>query len=1626
MTTEIVLTLDFFLRDWNDASPDRAQLWACVQPHVIKGQGAAEFTSLEEWIRDSATGAAFSYRLTSPATTGEPVPINFCDNVNVALDVERAAGTTRIANDRRRGVGVKDSVAAADIARVNREIEDERTQKNMTPNQSKTVDIVPGPFAAGYNSTLRTALSGQPAQIEQFEHILKLAFWGGTRRYIPTSAINTGDVSVMQLPESDASLLVTNLHSLNGLLFLLGTRRDLAALNAIEDIRIVLDADGTVLSVDGHDADAATSIRAFFSKLTPAIVLSDPPRAAWDRDVATRVYAIDNFAGLSHEPKLGPWYRRQNETTATAQRRLLSKMKRFVVRFDEHRPEPAPLPDWSKLSWAVWDSFQVTIAPYRRFPAARSANGPLQLQPAPGDRERFEVDLRTDPQMFLRGDARLVDAQGVDHAASVAFLGSFDYPWDRAGGELAPASCPPSESPTVLFHGPMNLPESLLLLVRRRDANDAPITLVTDRTGDDDSFGPRWQRNATDVLPPLHFTHLECVDIPEPAQAGHLVPALAFERDLRFEFAQAASSIEGRLTATFPHGGGVPLTDPASVDPAEEFAHDLVNHNAANIYAKWDGRPLEVDAGKQPGRKIGHLNPYGEIYPVSSTSLSGAVVYDVPFRHRLTPSAPPPDRTSPRSVRLHFRDMYARIGATRTLDFDFEHTYGTQIALPIDGGGPVVSGLSSHYDFDLLTPPEVTRMGEPGTGCPATATDDFMTVSYRNNANREVLQFALHTKWLLSDYAVCGNGSMRETHIAAWRAVAELAYASEVRVTGLFRRFDFHSAIRSCNADGIAAGLAPVPEFENRVWVVPPAKLATRCRELLDRETFDDVLTFEVVLTEPTETPKVFQSCNVIEIFLEASRDAGRLARTQAWHFAKPRPQTRTDSTFFEPLTNRTENEDARLSFTSYLDSIATKRAVVRPAFAKDQQGQKQEAEAARFRRLLGNGVSQSEDALARRNADPGAWILPEGLAVPASGSVVASVCPVTFRAPALHPLLGPLTFELVRKYFRLLQTVIDCDFFSATTLQPAEWRTHFELLAEAARALSPADSLFDAVLDSVMAVPDVDPAAGIDPEVREVAVRLRDTASEAAVAFRRWIEHRLWREPSMFADAKALLFHRLRPSSGTTAPPEFFALDSTRRISEAALHEPSHATFRQSLVDLHETSWFGVGEVLDDVRYDNDFTFEDYSLQSFEGVVSEHGTSPDPAFFVPLDGPLHIPQAGQPVRLASRSPVIPPTHLFSGRLPEMQQGSPLRQLRGRRLSLDALKHGNLADAVANEPAVILAGATSDLVLAPKLDQYVLSSLFAIYGDEETATGWRSAFDNDELRIHFRVGNDTITAMANPPAASDEVAELFSKIAEASHMQRADVAPKLVLSNDALAFVAGILRGKDAVLPANPVPSLTIQRRDGAGDCTSLKLRSPASDALAGRVQAFLLAASPEGIAPCDESVPRQTFVLMINVLAPVWERAAIGLVHARNAREGFAPDLAQVTQVVFPDRFHQPFLTVNGPGFSVPRRAHSVSELVAAFQFSDAHAWENHDVSVTVSHLQRRSFPAAIAPGQQIAVHQESAFPLANARQEAHAGEVPIVEFHPDYDDFLLDFQWSSGTNLQFYRVNECRVRVT
>jgi len=138
-----------------------------------------------------------------------------------------------------------------------------------TADQDKDGDkaqpVATGPFAAAYNQALLGACQAMDedpdTDLSDLADQLMLGFWGGTRRRIRACSVTPGDIEFMALdtgdPTDDAetkqdpSFRVTNLHSLNGLMFKVLERSQVPNIGAVRDLTIGLcwPGDGKVLKV---------------------------------------------------------------------------------------------------------------------------------------------------------------------------------------------------------------------------------------------------------------------------------------------------------------------------------------------------------------------------------------------------------------------------------------------------------------------------------------------------------------------------------------------------------------------------------------------------------------------------------------------------------------------------------------------------------------------------------------------------------------------------------------------------------------------------------------------------------------------------------------------------------------------------------------------------------------------------------------------------------------------------------------------------------------------------------------------------------------------------------------------------------------------------------------------------------------------------------------------------------------------------------------------------------------------------------------------------------------------------------------------------------------------------------
>jgi hypothetical protein len=193
---------------------------------------------------------------------------------------------------------------------------------------------------------------------------------------------------------------------------------------------------------------------------------------------------------------------------------------------------------------------------------------------------------------------------------------------------------------------------------------------------------------------------------------------------------------------------------------------------------------------------------------------------------------------------------------------------------------------------------------------------------------------------------------------------------------------------------------------------------------------------------------------------------------------------------------------------------------------------------------------------------------------------------------------------------------------------------------------------------------------------------------------------------------------------------------------------------------------------------------------------------------------------------------------------------------------------------------------------------------------------------------------------------------------------------------------------------------------------------------------------------------------LLANREAPVWHSAVIGVVQTRNyftqetadAGHDFAPQFQEVSQEASDYVAYQPVVPVKSTSMvkTLSSRRFTIVSLVQGL-LGDllsgvdptngvVDPWKNFDLVVTVNHDQQLTVGGQMFDQSKRTVvpsnldFAASGFPLQVFRCNAPlaATSNPNIEFPAPYQDFRVDFQWSSSSNMPFFRITDVLVRIS
>jgi hypothetical protein len=1560
----VYLTFNFVLERWT--APLQGALWLLVQPHVVEPAGAQSdsFPELLGWIDgcEQAANSQFAEWCAAACPTDRVTPVPFPSDSTIAVILAHADGSTvaRTVNELASRVSLS---KPALFTAVNRE---PRLASAPESNVEPLQEIGKGPFAAAYNSALKEAAKSTAKDPARLAAMLQLAFWGGSARLLPKTAVDlvTLDDNLFRTDGNDAAFR-TNLHALLGLTFRLARNRptELAALANVGQLSIEVNG---VTVVRRDIAPFLTSIPALdaTAEERSVTVTSD--------DLRHRVYVREAFRelepvqGLNKSSKLFRLPAQDPEPAGCVPVQAVpwQPPTRLLVRAKRDTPS-------SQQSWQAWHGIDGALRPYRSCPPGDTTL--LQFIPNEPARELHQ-QLATDGQAtgYLAAARLLVDGEllpirtGDDHqVGSLSFIGAYELPWDSHHGltDLAPTTS--AAERTILFLGKSPTKETAILLV----PIGGQLNISFFEPAADTLLGDAARRES------------ETQDRQRDSLGRRWeLPASAIPQQ-QFDTLQCLGDLDADLRPTlsfpslldFAFAQSVSSIEVAAtathvglttgLDASSTYREELVNFNALNVYA--DGE---------------HLNPFTQVLPSSREEPAGIRRHRFVFRAEL-PTRPEAYEVDPEalpflssrfprvrpSARAFFAELYHRMGNNRALGLRLEHTLGQEI----EGSQHAPQSSATYGDFRVALPTDVARR--------KPKPDDrervlpFLSINYHLGNGRETVTLSFQTSWLREEDL---NDAARDVHVEAWRSVAELAHAASIRLRPRFSVFDFARALRTDRVGPRTLGQG-LTWVEGAAWDIT-SDLGPACQAWMAGNRLSQL--------PPLQRPAQEVPVNAlyVEWELVVSRsDTKAPPADPGWDIQwRPVPPWR-------PLEPRTATEPAvQPVFERFLRELHERCSVI-PASREPSE----EKALTRAFALLGTKAKAANG-----------WIpLPSNPVD--EGSTSAVVCPVAFAPLPRDDRLGDQTLDAVCRYMEILGQLLAFDRETTGAPQnPKALRSLFRSREELAKANLAA--LIEAALASLAATPQAGDGA--------LSAAEQDQAGTLHMAVREAIRGQLWRAPATYSQVKAFLVTLL--SGGSSAAPRRLPTQLVTLIARRAISDS-----RADRVDLSffhaqdappDGSHLRFIEALDHARFDSAF-----SLPLQTGLVWRALADEVASTHAVRERSDHQPQRLLPgnsqtlVRLPSRRGLTRPGSVFAGFIEAFQEAPPTAE----RVTQKLLS-GLWQPSASGELRLI--GSSSPLTRRERPDESVFSMIYWVVGDEDQQKG----FDNDRFRL-FQVPeanreDEPKKAGTSPSVTGATFFDLLHQ--DPAHLDvqmRRNLADQCIQPENIDSVTAAL-----KAIPLGPLAGSTPILEFGLhrnGDRVAI-------DGVTGRFEVAVLA--PATSTSTQSHIAR--VLLLVNATVSSWEPKAFRLLQTRNF-EGFAA------------RFHQSSLASGEPlayqrtvardlatesAVLIPRQLTLERFLHATvgryFSGEPKPRWADFDLSITIRHHQLMTWLCAGSGSTQREVGHtvRASFPLLNYRHRP-GSNARSISLPAPYTDFLVDFQWSSATNLQFLRLSNVRV---
>lgn len=1452
MAITLRFLVDVYLQRWRRPQGQR-EIWAIVHAHVHRDELKDFARALDEQGGLSDVNCV----MVDPGETQELVPIPLPANIDLEIQIHDALGGVLLARRNPRATG-------------NHLVDGQRFLADNHDSLPSDDRIGDGPYARTYLRDARALLLSEQLPTERAIDWLRLGLWHGTRLRLGAGVIadQRPDCDRMDVEPLPGEQSVTNLHSMLGQTLRLHDDRvpgnpDWSRAEWVE-VHLYQGAMALAHAPASDVPQARTAWRDIFTSLSqtpedPASLLSWHPLSNVDRvsviDIATR-FEPCIFPGHA------PVFRRRNERSGRVDSSDLdsSKITRAVLR---HTPPTSrdprqgfpknPLPN---IKFELFNTIELRLDRYRGSSSQGGSAGGLLLGKVDGNDLALLKQLHAHPARPL-ARARLAGASG--ERAALQWVGSFLLPWDDLEGQ---------EAPTLLWFGDIAASAktwTLFVPCLQMDGKAVELTLEPRDIADPRApLGPRWE--ATDLLPlralALPFDSAELrTPLTSEMDVANLSLSFYFDGDVGFRPSHGATQSEVIAGTRLRHDEALTrATNSTMVAPQcsaqSELAADLANYSVLNVLSQWQGASTL-------------RNPHRDLFPQlsrcrpASLGASDSLIEQV-YVWRARDDLP--DSLDPQVLDAHFH----AIGSPRDISLVLQHTTGDLID---DALRPVIS-ISTRFDFPIVHPAEVGKVGPSDATADTARSHQFLSCEYRpaESTRRQKLRISLDLALLQAEH----EDQARQ----AWRSLIELRHAERIELKLRAFRFDH----RSATGRNLVDALVVLPRFPHTIdvtdvlgdWVDALLRGTPGTSAHLDFELAADL-------------PDLVRTSHALRVELALHRSAAKCFDPHAPYRFNRLVWAGMTSADIAP--DRPFDLDSPDALERILPAVALPTADWREPFA-DWIEQQRSRSAGIRRPLQNNHQQQLHFEQFCSGADESSWIVPVGSADVEGNPCACRIIPLGFRPLLAAPAFGHATGDVVARVLVLLKGLFDCSLPAMTGWVAADWQGWMSKLE---RVGTEVRQLCTRIAERLIS-PLPDPyQPGLPTPIRETLDALRNDVQgrQALAEIRQHVGRLLLANPALYAETKALLYVRLG-RDGSPLSSDFTRLELSKSLdpsmpTSAATppgnerHDRDQFWHFEAATRRSGGAWFGFVDVLDDLRYGNRCAIDGLRLDGFENLIGDSVLPlpiEDDQVLLPA-GAQKLNPTGQtpvPLHLSARRAARAPAHLFSAMLEALQPEGALRLL-PKRLVASAFGAGRIQAATSGDAAVELLLTQQASHRSRYIDRVIVTSVWVVEGSEEAGL---PGFVRDLFEIRLTTAQQRKGVRA--ATAEDDFAALIKASAWSNVSEVPDES-----RNDVLSLIdATVVRSLTSLIEAARAPAdaaqdsaLHVRVREVSGSGFRIDALDPTPNPgqdprVSTRGEAALL------VGRNDDGGDR--YFLLLNTELPVWWPVEVRARLLRNA----------------------------------------------------------------------------------------------------------------------------------------------